>query len=48
MVFLNRWRPGKLEQDGVQQVSAARNLLETQGANLSSENRIVAQSLLEE
>jgi hypothetical protein len=48
MSLLNRWRPGKLEQDGAQHVSAAHNLLETQGANLSLENRNVAQSLLEE
>ena len=48
MAIFNHWRPGKLEEHGFQQISEARNLLETQGANLSPEYHDVAEGLLEE
>jgi hypothetical protein len=43
---LDYWKPHKLEEHGIQQVSEARDLLETYGANLSPSNRAVAESLL--
>jgi hypothetical protein len=43
---LDYWKPHKLEEHGIQQVSEARNLLETYGANLGLENRNKAESLL--
>ena len=40
------WKPRKLEERGIQQVSEARILLETDGAALSPSKRIVAEDLL--
>jgi len=47
MIVLDNWGPHKLEEHGIRQVSAAHNLLETDGANLSRSNRDVAQGLLD-
>jgi hypothetical protein len=47
MHILNCWRPHKLEEHGIQQVSAARNLLETHRAELSPSDRDTAESLLD-
>ncbi len=41
------WRSHKLEEHGIQQISAARDLLESHRARLSSLNRDRAQSLLD-
>ena len=46
MKTLDYWKPHKLEEHGIQQVSEARDLFETYGANLSPSNRVVAESLL--
>jgi hypothetical protein len=46
MNTLDYWKPRKLEERGNQQVSEARNLLETYGADLSSSRRVVAEDLL--
>jgi hypothetical protein len=46
MKTLDYWKPHKLEKHGIQQVSEARDLLETYGANLSPSNRVVAENLL--
>ena len=46
MNALGYWKPHKLEERGIQQVSEARILLETDGAALSPSKRIVAEDLL--
>jgi hypothetical protein len=46
MINLDDWKPHKFEGRGNQQASEARNLLETYGANLSLEDRDMAESLL--
>ena len=46
MNILDYWKPHKLEECGIQQVSEARNLLETYGADLSPSKRVVAEDLL--
>ena len=46
MNILDYWKPHKLEERGIQQVSEAQDLLETYGANLSPSNRDKAESLL--
>ena len=46
MNTLDYWKPHKLEEHGIQQVSEARNLFKAYGAHLSPSNRDVAESLL--
>jgi hypothetical protein len=46
MSILDYWKPHKLEERGIQQVSEARNLLEEYGAALSPSKRVVAEDLL--
>jgi hypothetical protein len=46
MNTLDYWKPHKLEECGIQQVSEARDLLKTYGAALSPSKRIVAEDLL--
>jgi len=46
MNTLDYWKPRKLEERGIQQVSEARSLLETYGTALSPSKRVVAEDLL--
>jgi hypothetical protein len=46
-VTFDYWRPHKLEEHGIQQISAARNLLTIYGAKLNQLSRDVAEDLLD-
>ena len=46
MINLDNWKPHKFEARGIQQASEAHDLLTTYGANLSHEERDMAESQL--